>query len=75
MNQKTTHKRNLKRDQPNNNILQKILTTSKLFSLKSDDYFENFPKGSLDHVAWDQGSVFFFQIPQVGALARILSIN
>jgi hypothetical protein len=49
MNQKTTHKRNLKRDQPNNNILQEILTTSKLFSLKSDDYFEIFPKGSLDH--------------------------
>jgi hypothetical protein len=43
---------------------KKILTTSKTVFLENLTIFlENFPKGSLDHVAWDQGSVFFFQIP------------
>jgi hypothetical protein len=37
----------------------KILAVSKLFSSKCGDFFENFLKNSLDHVAWD----FFFFFP------------
>jgi len=31
----------------------KILAVSKLFPSKCGDFFENFLKNSLDHVAWD----------------------